>query len=129
MLLALLGRVGNKRRIELLHLAAAAFRAGHLVGFMLFQRQDHQRFLPAVQTFIVVHGHSVSPFLHSSLPGDDGWNPDRRGLRALLALFKVEGDVGSVSQFSERKTLQGMFVKIDLASALLENEPVPFYWE
>jgi hypothetical protein len=36
-LLALFGRVGNKRRIELLHLAAAALRAGHLVGFMLLQ--------------------------------------------------------------------------------------------
>jgi hypothetical protein len=36
-LLALLGRVGHKRRIELLHLAAAALRAGHLIGFMLLQ--------------------------------------------------------------------------------------------
>jgi hypothetical protein len=37
MLSALFGRVGNKRRIELLHLAAAALRAGHLIGFMLLQ--------------------------------------------------------------------------------------------
>ena len=62
MLLTFLGRVGDERRIELLHLSAAAFRACHLGGFMLLQRQDHQRFLPAVQTFIVVHRHKV-PFL------------------------------------------------------------------
>jgi predicted membrane-bound mannosyltransferase len=37
MLLAFLGRMGNKRRIELLHLGAAAFRACHFVGFMLLQ--------------------------------------------------------------------------------------------
>jgi len=37
MLSALFGRVGNKRRIKLLHLAAAALRAGHLIGFMLLQ--------------------------------------------------------------------------------------------
>jgi hypothetical protein len=36
-LLALLGRVGHKRRIELLHLGAAAFRACHLGGLMFFQ--------------------------------------------------------------------------------------------
>jgi hypothetical protein len=61
MLSAFLGRVGMKRRIELLHLVAAAFRTCHFVGFMLLQRQDHQRLLPAVQTFVVVHGHGVPP--------------------------------------------------------------------
>ena len=40
MLLAFLGRVGNKRRVELLHLAAAAFRACHGIRFMLLQRQE-----------------------------------------------------------------------------------------
>jgi hypothetical protein len=54
---------------------------------------------------------------------------NRRGLRTLLAFLKIEGDVGSVSQFFERKTLQSMFVKIDLASALLENESVAFFRE
>ena len=57
MLLAFLGRVGIERRIELLHVAAPAFRAGHFGGFMFLQRQDYQRFLPAVQTVVVVHGH------------------------------------------------------------------------
>jgi hypothetical protein len=57
MLLAFLGRVGDERRIELLHLGAAAFRACHFGGFMLLQRQDHQRFLPAAQTLIVIHWH------------------------------------------------------------------------
>ena len=61
MLLAFLGRVGNKRRIESLHLGAAAFRACHFGGFMLLQGQDYQRFLPAVQTLVVVHGHEVPP--------------------------------------------------------------------
>ena len=61
MLLAFLRRVGHKRRIELLHPGAAAFRARHLGGFMFLQRQDQQRFLPAVQTFVVVHGHEVPP--------------------------------------------------------------------
>ena len=42
MLSAFLCRVGNKRRIELLHLGAAAFRACHFGGFMLLQGQDHQ---------------------------------------------------------------------------------------
>jgi hypothetical protein len=42
MLSAFLGRVGHKRRIELLHLGAAAFRACHAVRFMLLERQDHQ---------------------------------------------------------------------------------------
>jgi len=57
MLSAFLGRVGDERRIELLHLGAAAFRAYHLGGLMFFQGQDHQRFLPAAQTVIVIHWH------------------------------------------------------------------------
>jgi hypothetical protein len=61
MLLTFLGRVGDERRIELLHLCAAAFWACHFGGFMLLQRQDHQRFLPAVQTIIVIHGHAIPP--------------------------------------------------------------------
>src|SRR5438874_12641828 len=36
--LALLGRMSNKRRIELLHLVAAAFRAFHFAGFMILER-------------------------------------------------------------------------------------------
>ena len=47
-LLAFLGSVGHKRRIQLLHFRAAAFRACHGIRFMLLQRQDQQRFLPAV---------------------------------------------------------------------------------
>ena len=54
-----LGRVGDKRRIELPHFRAAAFRACHRAGFMFLQRQDQQRFLPAVQTCVIVHGHEV----------------------------------------------------------------------
>jgi magnesium-transporting ATPase (P-type) len=57
MLSAFLGRVGNKRRIELLHVATPTFRACHFGRFMFLQRQDHQRFLSAVQTVVVVHGH------------------------------------------------------------------------
>jgi hypothetical protein len=40
--LAFLGRMGNKRRIELLHLGGAALRAFYFAGFMFLQRQDHQ---------------------------------------------------------------------------------------
>jgi hypothetical protein len=57
MLLTFLGRVGDERRIELLHFGAAAFWACHLGGLMFFQGQDHQRFLPAAQTVIVIHWH------------------------------------------------------------------------
>ena len=89
MLSAFLGRVGMKRRIELLHLVAAALRACHFIGFMLLQRQDHQRLLPAVQTFVVVHGHGVPPldfcddasvrFRFALAPFRDGWQQPGEG--------------------------------------------------
>ena len=50
-------------------------------------------------------------------------------LRTFLALFKVEGDVRAVTQLFEREPLQRMFMKIHFPSALLEDEPVPFFRE
>jgi hypothetical protein len=89
MLLALLGRVGNKRRIELLNLGAAAFRACHFVGFMLLQCQDHQRFLSAVQTLVVIHGHAISP-LPTMLKKSTGWSCSF-GLSGFYGLFCLSG--------------------------------------
>ena len=37
---------------------------------------------------------------------------NRRRLRAFLALFNVEGDVGPASQLTKRETLQRVFVKV-----------------
>lgn len=54
---------------------------------------------------------------------------DNRCLRALLALFHIEGDVGAVAQFIEGQALQRMFVKVDLTAALLEDEAVSFFRE
>ena len=54
---------------------------------------------------------------------------DCRRLRTLLALFNIEGDVSPVSQFTKRKTLQRVFVKVHLAAAFLEDEAISFYWE
>jgi hypothetical protein len=54
---------------------------------------------------------------------------DRRRLRALLSLFKVEGDFSPVNQFFKREILQRVLVKVHLTAALLEDESVSFLRE
>jgi hypothetical protein len=53
----------------------------------------------------------------------------RGPVRAFLAPFNVEGDVSSVIQFFERKTLQCVFVKVHLTAAFLEDESISFLRE
>ena len=63
MFLSLLGGVGDKRAEKLLQLLASARGALHVMPFVLLWRHDDQRFLTAVQAFIVIHRHRRSPLL------------------------------------------------------------------
>lgn len=58
--LTLLCRMGDERRIQLLHSLALAQGAQDLSRFVLLQREDDQTFFAAVQAFVVVHRH-VAP--------------------------------------------------------------------
>ncbi|ULA58584.1 MAG: hypothetical protein LZF60_70065 [Nitrospira sp.] len=47
----------DERGKMLLQLGAAAGRTLYLTFFVLFQRDDDQRFLPAIQTGVIIHRH------------------------------------------------------------------------
>jgi hypothetical protein len=72
----------------------------------------------------MVRTDQLANFSSILLWDDGGRAMDRRRLGAFLALFKVESDVSAVAQFIECETLQRVFVKVHLATALLEDESV-----